>query len=210
MIEITNQFVHGFEAAIRGMRNPLESWEKSDSKFNVDNGIGVWIGANDKQLMMKLVKAGTDHSKFMRMIYVTADINAPLYWWKEFDTYRMGVEKNSCSTMHTLHKRDLTLNDFSIERTCERYLPAFERLIDAINDARRMYLETGDTDFWESMVQMLPSSFMQKRTVCMSYQAIRNMYHARKHHKLKEWREFCAWAWQLPVSELITGEFCDD
>lgn len=210
MIEITRQEVTGFEAAIRGMRNPLESWEKSDSKFNVDNGIGVWIGANDKQLMMKLVKAGTDHSKFMRMIYVTADINAPLYWWKEFDTYRMGVEKNSCSTMHTLHKRDLTLNDFSIERTCERYLPTVERLIADINDARRMYLETGDTDFWESMVQMLPSSFMQKRTVCMSYQAIRNMYHARKHHKLKEWRELCAWAWQLPVSELITGEFCDD
>lgn len=213
MIEITKQSVSGFEAAIRGMRNPMNSWARSDSgmKFSgIDGDARFEVGGNDLKLMRQLVSAGTDNSKFLRFMTVSCDINAPLYWWKEFDTYRMGVEKNSCSTMHTLHKRDLTIQDFSTERMCDRYLPAFERLISSINDARRMYLETGNTEFWESMVQMLPSSYNQKRTVIGSYQAFRNMYHARKHHKLKEWREFCAWVRQLPCSEIITEVYFND
>lgn len=209
MIRIENTEVFGLDAAIRGMRNPLESWNQSDSCYGytaVEGDKRYVVGIKDKLLMKKLVNAGTDHSKFMRMITVICDIIAPLYWWKEFDTYRMGVEKNSCSTMHTLHKRDLTVEDFSMELICDRYMPEFEAIIEAINDARRMYIDTGDKAFWDSMIQLLPSSYNQKRTAMVSYQALRNMYNARKSHKLQEWRDFCEWCKTLPIAWLITGE----
>lgn len=204
MIKIEETNTVGFPEAVRGMRNPFESWAKSDSCWVSDAQYNV--GKNDRDLMRRLVLAGTDHSKFMRFIIVYADITAPLYWWKEFDTYRAGVEKNSCSTMHTLDRCDLTIDDFSVERTCDRYIPQIQETIAALNDARRQYKETGDSDFWESMIQLLPSSYNQKRTVMVSYQALRNMYHARNHHKLKEWHKFREWCEKLPLAFLITME----
>jgi hypothetical protein len=209
MIQIEREAVSGFEAAIRSMRNPLNSWDKSDSYPAIcgeEYGIepGYVIGKADMELAQRLVKAGTDHSKFMRFIIATADITAPLYMLKEVDTYRMGVEKNSCSTMHTLHKRDLTLEDFSVERMCEEYMPNFQKTIDNINNARKKFIETGETEYWDSMIQNLPSSYNQKRTFLFSYQALRSIYHARQHHKMREWHDFCHWIETLPYAkELI-------
>lgn len=213
MIQIHNVDVFGWEAAIRGMRNPMNSWDKSDSFKQTEqilsNGTKLYynsgIGDDDFRLMKKLVAAGTDHSKFMRMINVTADIKAPLYWWKEFDTYKVGTVANSCSTMHKIQDKPFTLDDFSREHLLTGGIYQLERIIDYLNDARDDYNRTKDKLYWWNMIQLLPSSYNQLRTVQLNYAVLRNIYHARKEHKLDEWREFCKWVdMELPYSELIT------
>ena len=230
MIKIENVEVFGWEAAIRGMRNPMNSWSKSDSSYcyikqncagcaNVEclnrddmyGGNAYSIGKNDFDLMKKLVKSGTDHSKFMRMINVTCDIVAPMYWWKEFDTYKVGTVRNSCSTMHKIADKEFTLDDFSHEQLGESAIEEFlEPTIRGLNIARDMYLEKKSEGkeskaAWWQMIQLLPSSYNQRSTMQMNYQVLRSIYHARKNHKLDEWREFCKWIESLPYSELITG-----
>lgn len=228
MIQIENTQVVGLEAAIRGMRNPMNSWEKSDSYFMCENGpceqcehendgrCSYWgkeytIGKNDLALMKKLVEAGSDHSKFMRMINVTCDIVAPLYWWKEFDTYKVGTVRNSCSTMHKIADKAFTLDDFSHEHLIVASLNSLNRTIDDLNSCRDGYLNEDISknpeqkkEVWWQMIQLLPSSYNQRATVQMNYAVLRNMYHARKNHKLDEWHDFCAWVESLPYSELIT------
>lgn len=246
MIKLENYEVVGWEHAIRGMRNPMNSWEKSDSHIcpvsdtsecaDCDNllrqpGEFSWctqpfiIGPNDLDLMTRLRNAGTDHRKFMRMIAVYVDITAPLYWWKEFDTYVVGVcpnptdvVKNSCSTMHKIHEKEFTLDDFSHEHLMliniefvDYTLPItnvdiFQSIINVLNAAREKYLETKDKSYWWQMIQLLPSSYNQKRTVMLNYEVLANIYKSRKNHKLDEWRELCTWIEGLPYSELITGE----
>lgn len=223
MIKIENTEVFGWEAAIRGMRNPMNSWDKSDSEYVPEYDEGGWaidvfeIGENDLKLMKNLSKAGTDHSKFLRMINVTCDITAPLYWWKECDTYKVGTVANSCSTMHKIHAKEFTLDDFSYEHLFNEaensYFGrnAFSSLIAELNKARELYLEAkikpmkeeskrADSmkKYWWQMIQLLPSSYNQKRTVQLNYQVLKNMYHARKNHKLDEWQEFCRWCETLP------------
>jgi hypothetical protein len=207
MIKVEHIEVMGWEAAIRGMRNPMNSWDKSDSKWNYAFETTYDIGSNDLKLMQNLVKAGSDHSKFMRYIVVTVDITAPLYWWKEFDTYKVGTVANSCSTMHKIHAKEFAADDFSFERVVDETLVkrAIENKIDVLNYLRERYLETDEKEYWESMIQMLPSSYNQKRTVMLNYEVLRNMYHARKRHKLKEWRDLCERIEKLPYSELIMG-----
>lgn len=212
MIKIENVDVYGWESAIRGMRNPLNSWEKSDSSFAEYSGSLIEVGDADHALMMQLVKAGSDHSKFMRMITVTADITAPLYWWKEMDTYKVGTVRNSCSTMHTIHKREFVLDDFSYEHLAhdQRAETGFDEVLYSVvvvlNKARECYLETGDKFYWWQIIQLLPSSYNQKATWQANYSVLRNIYHARKNHKLDEWHDFCAWVESLPCPELITGD----
>ena len=227
MIKFENTLVSGWGAAIRGMRNPMNSWEKSDTVYGtywgeidghkcVDSS-GFSLGSNDLSLMQSLNKAGTDHAKFMRFIDVTVDITAPLYWWKEFDTYKVGTVANSCSTMHKIHAKEFTIDDFSHEHLTDYsqdgelfrdWLGDLEDLIYDLNFAREMYIETKDKKYWWQMIQLLPSSYNQKRTVQLNYQVIKAMYHARKNHKLDEWSiGFINWVKTLPYSkELITGE----
>ena len=200
MINIEPMGVYGWEAAIRGMRNPLESWDKIDSRMTP---AGVTVGPNDLSLMRRLAKAGTDHRKFMRFIVAYADITAPLYWWKEFDTYRAGVEKNSCSTMHCIHKHAFTPDDFSCEHLEGIYQVLLEKTIVQLNGAREEYLESKGKDEWWQMIQLLPTSYNQTRTVMISYEALANMYFARKNHKLDEWHTFCSWAETLPYFTAI-------
>lgn len=236
MIKIENVKVMGWEASIRGMRNPMNSWEKSDSgtcgyphhigcancpdhkicnhPFRND---GVFkLGKADYELVMKLVKAGTDHRKFMRMIAVYADITAPLYWWKEYDTYKVGTVANSCSTMHKIAEKEFTLEDFSCEHLDIRTRKILEEIIKALNDYRTLYINYNPNDFeikgcpskkdlWWQMIQLLPNSYNQKRTVMLNYEVLANIYKSRKNHKLDEWRTFCDWIKALPYSELITG-----
>ena len=218
MIKVENVEVMGFESAIRGMRNPMNSWDKSDSEWkllNVDEvemygfegEYAYSIGENDLKLASKLSKAGTDHSKFLRMITVFIDITAPLYWWKEFDTYKVGTVANSCSTMHEIHNKELTFDDFSCEKLFPASMGVLNLNIKAFNKNRQMFLDTKDKEFWWQMIQLLPSSYNQKRTVMLNYQVLKNMYHARKSHKLDEWREFCKEIEDLPYfEELIKGE----
>ena len=237
MLKIENVEVVGWEHAIRGMRNPKNSWEKSDSEFGVmyDDTPGsievenddIWfsyIGPNDQKLMMTLRNAGTDHRKFMRMIVVYVDITAPLYWWKEFDTYKVGTVANSCSTMHKIHAKVFTRDDFSSEHVmciCDKETPAIyhpsgntalapidilDMSIMMLNRARDLYLQTKDKQYWWQMIQLLPTSYNQKRTVMLNYEVLANMYKSRKDHKLDEWHTFCKWIETLPYSELITGE----
>ena len=209
MIRIENTEVFGWESAIRGMRNPMNSWDKNDSGWIGVNGYHDLfnIGENDLALMKKLVKAGSDHSKFMRMINVTCDITAPLYWWKEYDTYKVGTVANSCSTMHKIHAKEFTLADFSWEHLGNRALCTLERVIDDMNYYREKFIETKDKECWWQMIQLLPTSYDQKRTVQLNYAVLRNMYHARKSHKLDEWRAFCEWVEKLPYAkELICDE----
>lgn len=210
---------------IEGMRNPMNSWEKSDTTYDYDGDI-CYIGNNDYSLMQKLSKAGTEHRKYMRMIPVYARITAPLYWWKEFDTYKVGTVANSCSTMHKIAAKEFTLDDFSIEHLIGRdgnYEDTFDIVNDdgvdsaccpselmritcgALNFYRKKYLETKDKMYWWQMIQLLPSSYNQTRNVMMNYEVLANMY-GRKDHKLDEWREFCKWIESLPYSELITGK----
>lgn len=253
MMKIEHTEVVGWEAAIRGMRNPLESWEKSESLFNIHinpnyldtdtlkpeppvgndilgreyfapgefytclDNTDMYIAKNDLDLMTRLRNAGTDHRKFMRMIVVYVDITAPLYWWKEFDTYKVGTVANSCSTMHCIHKKEFTLEDFS----CEYLIPFWDstreapkdvlgRVISELNYCRSMYLKSKDKKYWWQMIQLLPSSYNQKRTVMLNYEVLANMYKSRKDHKLDEWHTFCEWIEGLPYSELITGGMTDE
>ena len=239
MLKIENYEVVGWEHAIRGARNPMNSWEKSDSNMcgytlqNAEIAPGVtsleWrqckpyidIGENDHDLLMRLCNAGTDHSKFMRMITVYLDITAPLYWWKEFDTYKVGTVANSCSTMHKIHAKRCTLEDFSIEHLHERSNMFFSEVTDLLNYWRDIYLDGGmvdnydgtariyekkDKDAWWQMIQLLPSSYNQRRTVMLNYGVLANIYKSRNNHKLDEWHTFCDWIKGLPYSEFIVGE----
>lgn len=216
MIKIERTEVYGWESAIHGMRNPMNSWDKSDSCFWYQNMADrMNIGPNDLKLMKNLVKSGTDHSKFMRMIVVTCDITAPLYWWKEFDTYKVGTVRDSCSTMHKIAAKEFELNDFSYEHLYDDednptyYKCPFEVLASlcmCLNYYRERYLRTKDKKDWWQMIQLLPSSYNQKATIQLNYQVLRNMYHSRKNHKLDEWKEFCNWIESLPYFELITEE----
>ena len=213
MIKIENLETYGWEAAIRGMRNPMNSWDKSDSwgespYFNFHTGKliseGFNIGPNDLSLMQKLVKAGSDHSKFMRQIIVSMDITAPLYWWKEFDTYKVGTVANSCSTMHKIHEKVFDREDFSIEHLNPAFLIGFDETLYYLNLAREAFLESKDKAWWWQMIQLLPSSYNQRRTVTLNYAVLRNMYNARKNHKLDEWRTLCQRIQDLPYAkELI-------
>lgn len=237
VIKIEHTEILGWEPAIRGMRNPLNSWEKSDTLFlRIDfcdegedyelakmcGGHAPIIKNNDLDLMSRLRNAGTDHRKFMRMIAVYVDITAPLYWWKEMDTYSVGVVKNSCSTMHKIHAKEFTLDDFSHEHLtgetdglwvnadgkyfmCSAY-DFCAITCDVLNFYRKKFLETKDKKYWWQMIQLLPSSYNQRRTVMLNYEVLANIYKSRKNHKLDEWRDFCRWIEALPYSELITGE----
>lgn len=231
MIKIENTKVEGWEPAIRGMRNPMNSWEKSDSHFvgsydELEDDSFV-IGSNDKDLMKRLASAGKDHAKYRRMIVVYADLIAPLYWWKEFDTYKVGTVANSCSTMHKIQAKEFNMNDFSFEHlfdqqddehACFTDLPFAEKevgicpkmlmceLIKMLNKYRELYLQTKDKRYWWQMIQLLPSSYNQRRTVMLNYEVLANIYQARKAHKLDEWRVFCEWIESLPESWIITGD----
>lgn len=209
MIKIENTDVNGFEAAIRGMRNSHNSWDKSDSHYLItdDERHGDFIiGEEDLKLMKKLILAGTDHSKFMRMINVTCDITAPLYWWKEMDTYKVGTVRNSCSTMHTIAKKEFTLDDYSHEHLSDYSRKALYQLIDIINGYRNRYIVEANKEDWWQMIQLLPSSYNQRATVQLNYAVLRSIRNSqRKTHKLDEWRVgFMEWIESLPYSELIT------
>lgn len=228
MIKIEKTEVMGWENAIRGMRNSHDSWDKSDSVWiegpeaSSDEYIfverageqGFWVGPADQELMLRLSRAGSDHRKFMRMINVYMDITAPLYLYKELDTYAIGKVQNSCSTMHSITKREFTLEDFSHEHLDDESTDAMLDLIALLNKWRDRYLVAVKTkeytgmpakDIWWQIIQLLPSSYNQRRTVMLNYEVLRNIYHARKNHKLDEWRIFCKWIEALPFSELITG-----
>ena len=204
MIKIENTEVVGWGAAIRGMRNPMNSWDKSDSTIALN--FAVAIGNNDLDLMKRLRNAGTDHRKYLRMITVYLDITAPLYWWKEFDTYKVGTVANSCSTMHKIHAKEFTRDDFSYERLDPWALEILDNVIWGINAAREQYEKCKAKSDWWQMIQLLPTSYNQKRTVMLNYEVLANMYRSRKTHKLDEWHEFCRWIESLPYSELITGD----
>ena len=251
MIKIENTEAIGWEHAIRGMRNPMNSWDKSDSEFIRDPDYGCsgncpcedidghcdccFIGPNDLDLMKRLRNAGTDHRKFMRMITVYVDITAPLYWWKEFDTYKVGTVANSCSTMHKIAEKEFTQEDFSYEHLDDiwEYEPEVRDMaptielethtdkitnyvlgpnnilnltIKMLNRCRYLYLKTKEKTYWWQMIQLLPSSYNQKRTVMLNYEVLSNIYKSRRNHKLDEWKDFCKWIEDLPYSELITGE----
>ena len=210
-IKIENVQINGWESALRGMRNPLNSWDKADTVYCGD--FNPEIGENDLGLMKRLSNAGTDHAKYERFIDVTCDITAPLYWWKEFDTYRMGVEKNSCSTMHKIQAKRFEREDFSCEHihNCDEHhwMVCFDNVIASLNVAREKFLETKDKKYWWQMIQLLPSSYNQKRTCKISYQALKNMYLARRNHKLDEWHTFCEWAEGLPYFKDIVGDISE-
>ena len=227
MLKVENVEVLGWEAAIRGMRNPMNSWEKSDSHYECheydklsDDCQKVYLldeyipGPNDLNLMTRLRNAGTDHRKFMRMITVYLDITAPLYWWKEFDTYKVGTVANSCSTMHKIAAKEFTLDDFSHEHlsdfsshpeNVQDPLTILSSTIKTLNSCRECYIKEKDIFFWWQMIQLLPSSYNQKRTVMLNYEVLANIYKSRRNHKLDEWHTLCDWIESLPYSELITG-----
>lgn len=230
MIKIENVEVFGWKAAIRGMRNPMNSWDKSDSKTRLCCIRGIYeychmcayicdgcnplagqrefiVGENDLTLMKKLCKGGADDRKFLRMIHVQLDVVAPLYWWKEFDTYKVGTVANSCSTMHKIHAKKFEREDFSIDHLIPRMKEVLDVTIANLNACRGNYLETNDKKWWWQMIQLLPSSYNQRRTIDLNYEVLRNTYHARKVHKLDEWRNFCEWVKTLPyAAELIVGD----
>lgn len=243
MLKISNFEVMGWEHAIRGMRNPMNSWKRSDSGYryysnltHTDMGLSdypqnrndkIEIGPNDLDLMMSLRDAGTDHRKFMRMITVYVDIMAPLYWWKEFDTYKVGTVANSCSTIHKIAAKEFTLEDFSCEHLIDYNLYSCNEVdepvingashigcggvqllnltVNVLNYYRNKYLETNEKKYWWQMIQLLPSSYNQRRTVMLNYEVLANIYKSRRNHKLDEWHTFCEWIEELPYSELITG-----
>lgn len=196
---------------IDGMRNPMDSWDKSDSGWHTgDDGIPYHIiGTADRTLMTRLVRAGSDHAKFRRMIPVFFTIVAPLYWWKEFDTYKIGTTTNSCSTMHRIHASRFTRDDFSHQKLKPGAIQTLDNTIDALNYWRSKYLETHDKSDWEQLIELLPSSYNQRRTVALNYEVLSRIYHARQNHKLTEWHTFCDAIETLPLSELITGEVSD-
>ena len=222
MIKIEKQSVCGFEHAIRGMRNPMNSWDRSDSEWdfvedpsviNPDDQLMLVLGNNDHDLMMRLAKAGPVHAKYRRMITVYVDITAPLYWWKEFDTYKVGTVANSCSTMHKIADHEFTMSDFSCEHLESEQdfcsigsSDVLALTINHLNMNREKFLETKDKKYWWQMIQLLPSSYNQTRTVMMNYEVLAGIYRWRKDHKLDEWVDFCKWIESLPYSELITLE----
>lgn len=228
MIKIEQTEVSGFAAAIRGMRNPMNSWDKMDShvcnyeEYECDcamvaNGDepgedcndGKWkfcVGENDFALMKRLADGGSCHAKYRRMILVSCDITAPLYWWKEFDTYKVGTVANSCSTMHKIQAKKFTLDNFSHEHLCDNSLKTLQAVIDNLNLERENFLSAKDKWCWWQMIQLLPSSYNQKRTVLLNYEVLANIYKWRKDHKLDEWRDFCRWIEQLPYSNVIVRE----
>lgn len=221
MIKLENTEVVGWEAAIRGMRNPKNSWDRSDSGWSPDwpedHGLLLetdwegWqelrIGPNDQKLMKQLAKGGSVHAKYRRMIVVYVDITAPLYWWKEFDTYKVGTVANSCSTMHKLTDKEFTLDDFSHEHLWDGAIATLKDVIKDLNYSRNRYLESNDKKWWWQMIQLLPSSYNQKRTIMMNYEVLTGIYEHRHDHKLDEWREdICHWIEELPFSEIITGK----
>ena len=242
MIKIEKWEVFGWDAAIRGMRNPMNSWEKSDSGYGCDlyaNRIhcrncnvvekgscmayrDFAMGPNDYELMMKLAKSGPVHAKYRRMITVYVDITAPLYWWKEFDTYKVGTVANSCSTMHKIHEKEFTIDDFSTDHLLPSVKEAFDTtIVGFLNSARECYFDAKNghektkevytpKDFWWQIIQILPSSYNQKRTVMLNYEVLANIYKYRKNHKLDEWVEFCEWIVnELPYRDIITGPNCN-
>lgn len=203
MITLKYADIWGFEHAVRGMRNPMNSWDKSDTFVDYDL---VLLGNKDKELMKRLVHAGPSHRKFLRQVFVSVDITAPLYWWKEFDTYKVGTVANSCSTMHKIHDKEFTLDDFSVEHLNDDVLnKPFKDIISCLNFFRQLYIQDHDKDNWWQMIQLLPSSYNQKRTVTMNYENLLNIYETRRNHKLDEWKDFCKWIERLPNAELITG-----
>ena len=248
MIKLEKTEVMGWDHAIRGMRNPKNSWEKSDSGFcdtigdkygNIIKPENYRVGPNDYDLMKRLRNAGTDHRKFMRMITVYLDITAPLYWWKEFDTYKVGTVANSCSTMHKIAAKEFTIEDFSYEHLDDiwGYEPEVRNMaptiefethtdkitnyvlgpddilnltIKMLNRSRDLYLKTKEKTYWWQMIQLLPTSYNQKRTVMLNYEVLANIYKSRKNHKLDEWHTFCDWIESLPYSELITGQLIEE
>jgi len=214
MIKLEHDDVYGWEAAIRGMRNPMNSWDKSDSYWtHIEDTetletapFQFFLGENDLKLMKSLSKAGNDHGKFLRMINVTVDITAPLYWWKEFDTYKVGTVANSCSTMHKIQSKQFTFDDFSCEKLTPESCVALEHVIECMEANRKLFLALDGKDAklaWWQMIQLLPSSYNQKRTVQLNYQVLKSIYFARRHHKLDEWREFCTWCESLPYFKEI-------
>ena len=218
MLKIENVSFAGVEPAVRGMRNPMNSWDKSDSKwgpFETPSTYDCWrfnVGENDHDLMSRLANGGPVHAKYRRMMVVYLDITAPLYWWKEFDTYKVGTVANSCSTMHKIHSKEFTEDDFSWEHLEEVPEPSdvaqaiTDHTLTVLNYFRRRYLETKDKRFWWGMIQTLPSSYNQRRTVMLSYEVLVNIYRWRRDHKLDEWHTFCDWIESLPYSDIITGE----
>ena len=231
MIKIENTEVMGWEHAIRGMRNPLNSWDKMDSyDCPCHDGLdcdcpmvendhepaiecnetieksAFCVGENDYDLMMRLAKAGPEHAKYRRMIVVYADVTAPRYWWTEYDTYKVGTVANSCSTMHKIADKKFTPDDFSTEHLVGKSFAALKNTLDVMNLEREHYLATKDKDCWWQMIQLLPQSYNQKRTIMLNYEVLANIYRQRKCHKLDEWRDFCKWIEQLPYSELITDK----
>ena len=216
MINLKYADIWGFEHAVRGMRNPMNSWDKSDTFVDSDL---VLLGKKDKELMKRLIHAGTSHRKFLRQIFVSVDITAPLYWWKEFDTYKVGTVSNSCSTMHKIHDKEFTIDDFSHEHLINSACMEIQEMqnvrispmqsmmttIECLNSYRDLYLETRDKKYWWQMIQLLPSSYNQKRTITMNYENLLNIYETRRNHKLDEWKDFCKWIERLPNAELITG-----
>lgn len=243
MIKLERTQVMGLEPAIRGMRNPMNSWDKSDSCYchdrescgdcphNTGNGCDAFeampfiIGPNDHDLAMRLIKGGPVEAKFRRQIFVSVDITAPLYWWKEFDTYKVGTVANSCSTMHKIHAKEFVLEDFSHEKLlivddavnrfihfCDPMLPigVLEVVIKELNFLREKFLETKDKCYWDCMIQLLPTSYNQMRTITFNYEVLAGMYKSRKNHKLQEWRDMCEWMLTLPYPEFITGKVGED
>lgn len=205
MLKVERISVMNLENAIRGARNPMNSWGKSDSCYNEQGE--YLLGESDLGLAVRLCRSGTDHRKFMRQIFVSMDITAPIYWWKEFDTYKVGTTANSTSTMHKIHSKSFELEDFSTDQLTEETKLFFQSVIDHLEKLRLLFLETGDKSYWYSIIQLLPSSYNQMRTCTLNYENLINIYNARKNHKLKEWHDFCDYMKELPYSEeLLTWE----
>lgn len=205
MIKIEKTEIFGWEAAIRGMRNSFNSWDKSDSKFN-PNINSFEVGPADLELMDRLSRSGPSHAKFLRYINVTFDVTAPRYWWAEMDTYKVGTVRNSCSTMHKVQAKEFVREDFSVEHLNEESLKALDILISALNSARDKFNETKDKNYWWQMIQLLPASLNQKATMQLNYQVLQGLYFTRKDHRLDEWHIFCDWVKSLPYSNLIIGK----
>ena len=199
MLTIENVEIFGYKAAIRGMRNPMNSWSKSDSNADL-------IGQNDEQLMLALAKA-PEERKYLRMIHVQFDVTAPLYWWKEFDTYKIGTVANSCSTMHKIHSKEFTVNDFSLEHLLSENTVYFGKTLERLNNARRKFLDTKDKKYWWQMIQLLPSSYNQRRTIDLNFEVLLKQYRERKNHKLDEWHTYCDWIKEIALLNEIIKKY---
>ena len=205
MLQVNKTSVMNFENAIRGARNPMNSWGRMDSYYE-ENGNYI-LGENDLSLAMRLARAGSDHRKYLRMIFVSVDITAPLYWWKEYDTYKISTVANSTSTMHKIHSKPFSIEDFSVDHLTPSSYTFMQTIVDKLEEIRLEYIETKSKETWYDMIQLLPSSYNQMRTCTFNYENLINMYRARKAHKLQEWHTFCDWIQTLPyAAELITFE----